>query len=110
MSSKAIRVAVYCVYFISRYVLYSINENVDGILHIDDLKLFLILFADEDVIFANNPVSLQSKQYCSNWNLKLNVDKTKIMIFENSRPTYNNYDFFLNDTIHFFKNRNWSRT
>ena len=106
-------------------ILNSINANVDGILNIDDLKLFLILFADDAAIFAYNPISLQSilsdlVQYCNIWNLKLNVNKTKIMIFENSRPT--SYDFFLNDTrieivnsfkylrIHFFKNGNWSRT
>ena len=116
--------SILCLFFLND-ILNSINENIDGILNIDNLKLFLILFADDAVIFANNPASLQSilndlGQYCNIWNLKLNVNKTKIMIFENSRPTL--YDFFLNDTrieivnsfkylgIHFFKNGNWSRT
>ena len=113
-----------CLFYLND-ILNSINDNIDGVINIDELNLFLVLFADDAIIFGNNPESLQSilndlEQYCINWNLKLNTNKTKVMIFENSRPT--SYDFFLYGTkidivhsfkylgIYFFKNGNWCRT
>ena len=50
---------ILCLFFLND-ILNSINENIDGILNIDNLKLFLILFADDAVIFANNQASLHS--------------------------------------------------
>ena len=58
--------------------------------------------------------------YCNMWNLKINVNITKIMIFENGRHT--SHDFFMYTSlietvksfqyigVHFFKNGNWNRT
>jgi hypothetical protein len=36
-------------------ILLNINSNIDGICSIDDVKLYLLLFADDAVIFAETP-------------------------------------------------------
>ena len=50
------------------------------------LKVFLMLYADDIVIFANDEQGLQKgldvlHNYCQKWKLKVNVNKTKIMVF-----------------------------
>ena len=49
-------------------------------------KIFLLLYADDIVIFANSAEELQSgldllSVYCNKWKMKVNVSKTKILIF-----------------------------
>ena len=51
-------------------------------------KIFLLLFADDAVLFAENPLSLQLllndvEKYCKAWRLKINTNKTKVKVFEN---------------------------
>ena len=41
-------------------ILDNINSDLDGILTIDDVKLFLLLFADDAVVFSQDPKTLQS--------------------------------------------------
>ena len=106
-------------------ILENINSNVDGIFTVNELKLFLILFADDQVVFAKTPDTLQSlltdiEHYCTEWGLKINTSKTKAMIFEKGRRTY--HEFFLYDTkielvdsfkylgITLFKNGSWYRS
>ena len=86
---------------------------------------FFILYADDQVLFTTTPESLQHllndvQNYCDTFSLKININKTKVMIFEKGRPT--TYDFFLYDKklevvssfkylgIYFFKNGDWHRT
>ena len=50
-------------------------------------KLFLLLFADDLVIFAETKIELQMLlnklyAYCTEWNLKVNIDKTTSLFFE----------------------------
>ena len=50
------------------------------------IKVFILLFADDTVLFANNKEDLQNvlttfEQYCEDWKLTVNVSKTKILIF-----------------------------
>lgn len=57
------------------------TENLD--LYI---KLFIFLYADETIIFAESAEGLQKaldvfEQYCFEWKLTVNVSKTKIVIF-----------------------------
>ena len=106
-------------------ILENIDSNLDGIFTVNELKLFLILFADDQVVFAKTPDTLQSlltdiEHYCTEWGLKINTSKTKAMIFEKGRRTY--HDFFLYDTkielvdsfkylgITLFKNGSWYRS
>jgi hypothetical protein len=57
------------------------------------LKLFLLLFVDYTVIFAESPADLQAalnifEENCSEWKLS-NVSKTKIVVF--SKRPYTNF-------------------
>ena len=52
------------------------------------LRMFLILYADDIVIFAECKTELQTSidlllKYCNRWKLIVNVNKTKIMCFRN---------------------------
>ena len=111
-------------YFVNDIVS-SFNENIEGLFELNDMKLFILLFADDAVLFAHTPEALQSllndlSTYCNTWGLKINTNKTKIMIFERGRHT--KFDFSLNNSIlkivtsfkylgvHFFKNANLNRT
>ena len=103
----------------------NINTDLDNIFTINELKLFLISYADDQVVIATSPESLQSllndiENYCNLWGLKINTQKTKAMVFEKGRHTHQ--DFYINNTlieivesfkylgITFFKNGNWYRT
>ena len=103
----------------------NMNANFDDIFTTNELRIFILLYADDAVIFAKSPRVLQSllhdlETYCLRWGLKINTPKTKVMIFEKGETTH--YDFFLNNVklelvssfkylgIHFFTNGNWHRT
>ena len=103
----------------------SFNDNMDDLFTLENTKLFILLFADDAVIFAHSPNALQSllkdlENYCSEWKLTVNTKKTKIMIFEKGRHT--RYNFSLNNTIldivdsfkylgvNLYKNGDWNRT
>ena len=63
-------------------ILSNINSDLDGIFTINELKQFLIMFADDQVLFSTSPTSLQLmlndiETYCNTWKLKINVNKTK---------------------------------
>ena len=77
--------------------------NVD---YIDDdisvfLKLFILLYVDDTVIFGENPeVQKQSlnafQKYCEIWKFTVNTEKSKVMIFSNGRIS-KNVHFYLNN-------------
>ena len=62
-------------------------------------KLYLLLYADDTVILAESAAELQSSLnamylYCQSWNLKVNADKTKVVIFSKCRNEDNvNFQF-----------------
>ena len=75
-----------------------INSNINDIFTIDELKLFIILFADDQVVFAKSAHALQLllndiENYCTTWGIKINTNKTKVMIFEKGRRT--THEFFI---------------
>lgn len=56
------------------------------------IKLFVLLYADDAVLLAETETDLQSAltanaDYSKKWNLKINVDKTKIMVFSKGKIT-----------------------
>ena len=58
------------------------------------LSVFMLLFADDIAIFTTSPDSLQSQlnaiqHYSGKWGLKINVNKTKICIFERKKSACN---------------------
>ena len=80
----------------------NINTDLSNIFSINEFKRFLILYADDQVVFATSPETLQSllndiENYCNAWGLKINTDKTKAMIFEKGRHTH--FDFYIKDIL-----------
>ena len=62
-----------------------LESGIQG-LDINMFKIFMLLYADDIVLFANSPDELQEGldllfNYCKRWKLKINVAKTKIMVF-----------------------------
>ena len=61
---------------------------------IETIKLFVLLFADDLVIFAETVIELQRminrlKEYCTIWRLTINILKTKVIVFRNGGPQRN---------------------
>ena len=74
-----------------------VQNNCKGI-ETDVLKLFLLLYADDIVLFANDECDLQKSldvlhNYCQKWKLKVNVNKTKIMVFRSGGILRRNLSF-----------------
>ena len=79
------------------------GNNDSGIL-IGDLVLTILMFADDMAVFGNSVEDLQNKlnllhDYCINWGLEVNSNKTKIMVFRkrgglksNEKWKYNGVD------------------
>ena len=62
------------------------------------LKLFVLLYADDTVVFSETPGELQTSlklidDYCKQWKLKLKANKYKIVIF--SRGKVSKYPNFV---------------
>ena len=50
----------------------NINSNLNGIFTIEDIKIFLLLYADDQVIFGKSPEAVQPmlediEHYCNIW-------------------------------------------
>ena len=64
------------------------------------LKIFILLYADDTVIFGTDPDSFQTNlnvfyEHCQLWKLNVNYEKTKIMIF--GRRNYDGLEFKLGE-------------
>ena len=54
------------------------------------LKLLVIMYADDTVLFADSKENLQNclnglNSYCNKWKLQVNAEKTKVLIFSNRK-------------------------
>lgn len=63
-----------------------LQQNTNAGLTLDQLSIYLLMFADDAVIFSDSVDGLQSclnslESYCLKWNLTVNVDKTKIVVY-----------------------------
>ena len=61
---------------------------------IEQLSLYMLLFADDIALFTTSPESLQLQidnlyHYSTKWGLKINVNETKICIFEKRNQRHN---------------------
>ena len=77
-----------CSMFLSDIEDIFIDNGLSGI-NADIFKLFLILYADDIVIFANSKEELQLSldalyKYCQRWKMIVNINKTKVMVFRKS--------------------------
>ena len=84
---------------------YLLRHNVEGItceanfaeIYIY-LRIFILLYADDTVLFGKNEQDLQFcldefERYCTNWKLTVNTEKTKNMVF--SGQDLEEYQFYL---------------
>ena len=68
---------------------------------VEQLSIYLFLFADDAVLFSDSPQGLQSSidnffLYCEKWKLEVNVEKTKTMIFKKGGQLNCNIQFYYN--------------
>ena len=72
----------------------TLSEDIASVLSNDDIelffKLYLLLCADDTVIFAESPEKLQialdtMRSYCDTWKLQVNVSKTKVVVFSKGK-------------------------
>ena len=106
-------------------IITCIDTHAEDTISVDDVVLFILLYADDAVIFAKSAESLQNmindiQNYCNTWHLTINSSKTKIMVFENGKHSHPR--IYLNGVelevvksfrylgLELFKNGNWSRT
>ena len=94
---------------------YFLDNGCNFLGHTDfvekSFKLLILLYADDTVIMADNPIlfqkSLESLQtYCEKWKLTVNITKTKVMIFRKRKDTGKNVFYSDNqklDIVHEFK-------
>lgn len=73
----------------------DLHEQLSGGLHIGDLNIRLLLYADDIVLIAEKIEVLQAminklEEYCDYWNLEVNLTKSKIMVFRNGGKLANN--------------------
>ena len=71
---------------------FDIDNLTDG--DLDILSIYLLMFADDMVVFTTDKSSLQSQlnslyDYTDKWGLKINVSKSKICIFEKRKTDCN---------------------
>ena len=76
------------------------------------MKLFIILYADDTVILSESESDLQAQlvafhEYCLTWKLKVNIDKTKIVIFGSGRTPQNLSFKYNGSEIEVVKNFNY---
>ena len=77
-----------------------ISDNCPYI-NIQMLNIFLIMYADDMVLLAEKPEGLQKMinslfNYTQNWNLTVNTNKTKIVVFRNGGKLRDNEKWYFN--------------
>ena len=64
--------------------------NIAGNITLSNLKAQLLLFADDMVLLADSQSGLQNSidrldEFCRTWDLKINIEKAKVVIFNKTR-------------------------
>ena len=63
-----------------------LQQNPNAGLSLEQISIYLLMFADDAVILSDSIEGLQSslnylEMFCIKWNLTVNIDKTKIVVF-----------------------------
>lgn len=77
-------------------------KGFDGI-DVNMIKMLILLYADDIVIFSETAEGLQKGfdillQYCGRWKLKVNTNKTKVMVFRKAGPIARDLQFLYDNT------------
>ena len=67
-------------------IIENIDSDLNGIFTLNELRIFMLLYADDQVLIANTPQAMKGllknlEIHCKKIFLKINIDKTKCMIF-----------------------------
>ena len=88
------------VLFINQYISELGQLQCEGIYVSEDCpNLLTLMFADDIVNFADSVGRLQKQinalsQFCKRWGMKVNMEKTKVMVFRNGGPLRQNEQWF----------------
>ena len=79
---------------------HSVSEPVV----LNSTKLNCLIYADDILLLSESKGDLQSclnslQTYCDHWKLKINTDKTKVMIFSAGKIKKENIHFKLNESV-----------
>ena len=86
--------------YLSKLESIFISQGVPGIQILpNDVSVFMLMYIDDICIFSDNPIDLQKKlnildNYCRDWGLKINTNKTKIIVFRNGGIIKHNEKWF----------------
>ena len=88
--------------FIDDVVKDLINGNCDPV-RIGGLSVNCLLYADDIVLLSESKTGLQTSlnclgTYCSNWKLQVNVQKSKVIVFNSNGKSHLN-EFIYNDNV-----------
>ena len=88
-----------------------ITHGIEGI-DIGLIKLFILLYADDIVIFSSDAEGLQNglnlfELYSKRWKLKVNTEKTKVMVFRKGKggTLPRNLEFTFENTLLKFESK-----
>ena len=90
-----------------------LSEKYNGLTRISDsilnemnvyLKIFCLLYADDTLVLAESAAQLKKalnglNSYCNKWALKVNLDKTKVIIFSKGKIRKHKSFAFGNNTV-----------
>ena len=87
--------------FINDMTAYVNGDNIEAIT-IDELQIYLLLFADDTVLFSYSSGGLQIllnklHEYCNEWNITVNTNKTVVMVCKQGTRV-ENVDLYYNNT------------
>ena len=82
----------------------SLYDNTAETIRIDELKIFLLLFADDTVLFSYTPQVLQTllnklHAYCLKWNVSVNINKTVVLTFKRGCRMENVDIYYINERL-----------
>jgi len=65
----------------------DLKDHLTGGIRIADIHIKLLMYADDIILLAESPTELQKMidelyAYCQQWNLTVNTEKSKIMVFK----------------------------
>ncbi|MCG8033307.1 MAG: reverse transcriptase family protein, partial [Candidatus Thiodiazotropha taylori] len=80
-----------------------LNAGLAG-LDVNMFKMFMLLYADDIVLFSSSAEELQKgldllSDYCKRWKLKINVAKSKVMVFRKGGLLPKNLSFFYDGQV-----------
>jgi hypothetical protein len=75
-----------------------LHQDQKACITLDQIAIYLLLFADDAVIFSETAEGLQRsfdnfEKYCTKWKLNVNIEKTKVMIFKKGGRNSDFVDF-----------------